>query len=231
MIDWVPYVFEPDAHGHIETVEGIPVKKVEFRSYQEYNEYQKHHKNDIYENESPKEIQFLTEWYNHVPDDAIEPPKLKTYSIDIEVHCTKGFPKAEDAAYPISCINVREFGEGGINKSWGLKPYTGTWDLDYSYCEDERALLTQFFEWWHRNAPDVVTGWNIAPHNKTNERGGFDLPYLVNRSKNLFGIKADLYKKLSPIGIVRCWDDNKSGAMHVDIAGVSVLDYFALYKW
>ena len=231
MIDWVPYVFEPDSHGHIETVEGIPVRKVEFRSYQEYSEYQKHHKNNIYENESPKEIQFLSEWYHTVPDNQIEPPKLKVYSIDIEVHCLKGFPKPDAAAHPVSLINVREFGEGGINKSWGLKPYTGDWDLDYTYCETEQDLLKQFFEWWYRNAPDVVTGWNIAPHNKTNERGGFDLPYLVNRSKNLFGKKADVYKKLSPIGIVRCWDDNKSGAMHVDIAGVAVLDYFALYKW
>ena len=180
MIDWVPYVFEPSNHGHIETVEGIPVRKVEFNSYNEYNDYQKEHKFNIYENESPKEIQFLSEWYNHIPDNAIEPPKLKTYSIDIEVHCLKGFPKPDAAAHPVSCINVREFGEGGINKSWGLKPYTGDWDLDYTYCPTEQELLTEFFNWWHRNAPDVVTGWNISPHNKTNERGGFDLPYLVN---------------------------------------------------
>jgi len=86
MIDWVPYVFEPDPHGHIETVEGIPVKKVEFNSYAEYQDYQKHHKNNIYENESPKEIQFLSEWYHNIPDNSIEPPKLKAYSIDIEVH-------------------------------------------------------------------------------------------------------------------------------------------------
>ena len=60
MIDWVPYVFEPSKHGHIETVEGIPVRKVEFNSYNEYNDYQKEHKFNIYENESPKEIQFLS---------------------------------------------------------------------------------------------------------------------------------------------------------------------------
>jgi len=226
----VPYVFEADPHGHIETIKGIPVRKVEFQTYQQYSDYQKHHKNTIYENESPKEIQFLSEWYHTIPDNQIDPPALKVYSIDIEVNCTKGFPKAEQAAWPISLINVREFG-GGANKSWGLKPYTGEYELDYVHCESEQDLMLQFFHWWHKNAPDVVTGWNIAPHNKTNERGGFDLPYIVNRSKNLFGKKADHYKKLSPIGIVRCWDDNKSGAMYVDIAGVSVLDYFALYKW
>lgn len=231
IINWVPYVFEPDDHGHIETVDGIPVRKVQFRSYQEYLDYQAENKQFVYENESPKEIQFLTEYFHHIPDNAIEPPKLKVYSIDIEVHCEKGFPKPEHAEHPVVLINVREFGEGGVNISWGIKAYTGDYDLEYRHFNDERDLLQDFFNWWHKHAPDVVTGWNISPNNKVNERGGFDFPYLVNRSKNLFGVKADLYKKLSPIGIVRCWDDNKSGAMYVDIAGVSVLDYFALYKW
>ncbi len=285
IINWIPYVFEPDPHGHIETVEGIPVKKVTFPSYEKYLDYQEKNKNTIYENESPPIIQFLTETYCNIPDDSIEPPKLKIYSIDIEVNVSGkldrdkvlkvrkrnnetfmtvgdvedgqeeyefwdekiqswisysenknrfvrggGFPSVEHAAHPVVLINVREFG-GGINRSWGLKPYTGNYDIDFIHCRNEHDLLNQFFDWWHVNAPDVVTGWNISPHNKTNERGGFDLPYLVNRSKNLFGVKADVYKKLSPIGIVRCWDDNKSGAMYVDIAGISVLDYFSLYKW
>lgn len=231
IVDWVPYVFEPDDHGHIETIEGVPVRKREFNSYQDHQNYQKKHKNNIYENESPKEIQFLAEKYHHIPDDSIEEPDLKIYSIDIEVHSDKGFPKPDDAEFPVVLINVREFGEGGVNRTWGIKPYTGDYDIQYVHCKNESDLLMSFFDWWHRHPPDVVTGWNISPHNKTNERGGFDLPYLVNRSKNIFGIKADVYKKLSPIGVVRCWNDNKSGSLYVDIAGVSVMDYYALYKW
>lgn len=229
--EWVPYVFEPDDHGHIETIEGIPVRKKEFKSYQDYQNYQKNHKNNIYENESPKEIQYLAEKYHHIPDDNLPVPNLKIYSIDIEVQADKGFPKPDKAEWPVVCINVREFGEGGVNITWGIKPYTGDYPIDFRYCKTETELLMSFFEWWHRNPPDVITGWNIMANSKTNERGGFDLPYLVNRSKNLFGIKADVYKKLSPIGIVRCWDDNKSGVMYVDIAGVAVMDYYALYKW
>jgi DNA polymerase elongation subunit (family B) len=205
----------------------------EFQTYQDYNEFQKAFKHQIYENEVPKEIQYLAEKYHTIPDEQIDAPTLKIYAIDIEVHSEKGFPKVVDAAHPVVLINVREFGEGGINITWGIKPYTGDnpEGIEYRQCSNEAELLRDFFTWWHRHAPDVVTGWNICPNNKMNKRGGFDLGYLVNRSKNLFGKRADEYKKLSPIGIVRCWEDQESGALHVDIAGVSVMDYYALYKW
>lgn len=232
IVNWVPYIFKPDDEGTTKTIDGVPVSKKNFGAYRDYNEYQKENKYDIYENEVPKEIQFLAEKYHTVPDADIQVPNLKIYSIDIEVHSEKGFPHAHSAEHPVVLINVRQFG-GGHNITWGIKEYTGenTEGVEYIFCQDEAQLLQQYFEWWHRNAPDVVTGWNITPNNKMNKRGGFDFPYLVNRSKKLFGVKADLYKKLSPISVVRCWEDNESGAMYIDIAGVSVIDYFALYKW
>lgn len=233
LIDWVPYVYVPDENGETTTIDGVPVRLREFDTYQDYNEYQKTFKNQIYENEVPKEIQFLTEKYHVIPDEEIEPPTLKIYALDIEVHSERGFPKVVDSAFPVVLINVREFGEGGINITWGCKPYTGDnpEGIEYIYCQNEAELLRRFFDWWYKHAPDVVTGWNISPSSKMNKRGGFDLGYLVNRSKIIFGLRADEYKKLSPIGIVRCWEDQESGALNVDIAGVSVIDYYALYKW
>jgi DNA polymerase elongation subunit (family B) len=232
IINWVPYVFTPDDNGIIKTIDGISVKKKEFQTYQEYNEYQRTFKNHIYENEVSKEIQYLAERYHTVSDEDIDVPVLKIYSLDIEVHSERGFPHVTDAAHTVVLINVREFG-GGVNKTWGIKPYWGDnpEGIEYTHCQNEVELLRKFFDWWHINAPDVVTGWNICPNNKMNKRGGFDLGYLVNRSKNIFGPKTEEYKKLSPIGIVRVWEDEESGAVNVDIAGVSVMDYFALYKW
>lgn len=231
IVDWVPYVFVPDEDGRIKTIDGKTVTKKDFNTFQEYKEYQKDHRSRIYENEVPREVQFLSEMYSGIADDQIVAPSLKIYSIDIEVHSDRGFPHPMEAAHPIVLINVREFG-GGINKTFGIKEYDGEWKdrIDYVYCSNEMELMSKFFTWWNRNAPDAVTGWNIAPNNKMNVRGGFDLPYIVQRSKNLFGKKADVYKKLSPINIVRNWED-KEGALYVDIAGVSVLDYLSLYKW
>lgn len=232
IIDWVPYIYVPDENGNTTTIDGHKVSKKTFGHYDEYQAFQKANQFRIYENDVPREIQFLAERYHDIPDDNMEVPDLKIYSIDIEVHSEAGFPKPNLAEHPVVLINVREFG-GGKNITWGIKPYTGdnTENIEYYHCKNEADLLLRYFDWWNKNAPDVVTGWNITPNNKMNKRGGFDFPYLINRSKRVFGIKSDVYKKLSPIGVVRCWDDDKHGSMYVDIAGVSIIDYMAVYKW
>jgi len=234
IVNWVPYVYEADESksSNIKTIDGIPVNKRTFAAIKDYKDYQKLHKNTVFENEVPFDIQFLCEKYHHIPDDDIEVPKLKIYSIDIEVHSEEGFPKAQEAKFPVVLINVR--GMGGVcNVTWGLKEYTGDnkYGIEYYQCRDERDLLDKFFSWWQKHSPDVVTGWNIVADNKMNRRGGFDFPYLINRSKNLFGEKTTIWHQLSPINVVRCWDDKDTNAMSINIAGVSVIDYLALYKW
>lgn len=234
IINWVPYVYEPVDESDIFTIDGAPVTQKKFGTHGDYSDYQKFHKQNIYENSVPTEIQFLAEKYHVVKDADIQTPKLKIYSLDIEVHVESGreFPKATEAEHPVVLINVREFG-GGHNITWGIKEYTGSNEenIEYIYCRDEIDLFQKYFNWWHRNTPDVVTGWNIAPNNKMNKRGGFDFPYLITRSKKLFGFNTDIYKKLSPINVVRTWEDSESGAIYVNIAGVSIIDYYALYKW
>ena len=63
--------------------------------------------------------------------------------------------------------------------------------------------------------PTIITGWNID---------GFDIPYLYNRTKRTMGHQ--IANVLSPIGIVH-YNENKR---RYKIAGVSCLDYLALYK-
>jgi len=54
--------------------------------------------------------------------------------------------------------------------------------------------------------------------------------YVVNRIKNLFGSDTNVYKKLSPINVATTREDNDRN-VHVDIAGISLIDYLAAYKW
>lgn len=234
VIPWVPYVYIPYEGGDVKTLDGLPVIKREFDEFYEYQDYQKDN-HDIYENQCPKEIQFLAERYHTVNDEDIEAPNLTIYSIDMEVGTSlngeDGFPKPSTASQTITLINIRDFGRSNI--SFGIKPYNGP-PLDgntFIYCKSEIELLQRFYEWFQQNPPDVITGWNIIANSKMNPNGGFDFPYLINRTKNLFGIKTDLYKKLSPIGIVRTWEDRETGVMNVNIAGVSIIDYLALFKW
>lgn len=233
-INWVPYVYVPDdENGEVKTIDGNRARRKHFDTYQEYNDFSKN-VTGIYENEVAPVIQFLSERYYNIPDDDMDVPNLKVYSIDIEVHSDSGFPKPVDARSPIVLINVREMGKkDGINISWGIKKYTGDneYEVDFRYCKSESDLMRNFFNWWNENCPDVVTGWNVISDSKMNKLGGFDFPYIIQRSKKIFGERTEEYKKLSPINIVKTWVEKETGVVNVDIAGVGILDYLALYKW
>jgi DNA polymerase elongation subunit (family B) len=223
-IEWVPYVFVR-ANGHsgrsnIRTIDGIQVVRKDFRSYSHYYEYCKDNE-FIFENKVKPEIQFLAEQYHKIPDDELEVPKLLTYTIDIEVNNNEGFPDIQDALDPISLISVRN----SIDKrtfTFGEKEYTGDKDINYSHCPNEKQLLENFLQFMYDNAPDVITGWNVY---------GFDLPYIINRCRTLYGNNTDVFKKLSPIRDVRTWRSNKYNDLNVDIAGIHILDYIDVYKW
>ena len=235
----VPYFYQKAKNKTgIKTLDGLNAKKRSFNTHKQYTQAQKESIN-IYENKTLPVIQFLAENYAGIPDDDMPVPKLKIYSIDIEVHSEKGFPHADEAKFPITVINVKEF--GGKSYSWGLQRYHNQFDIrgingnkiDVIYQDfyNEPDLLKTFFTWFHRNAPDVLTGWNIMADNKKNRFGGFDIPYIINRCKQLFGDDTKIFKNFSPIGKVRMWTQKNTGAMIVDIAGVDIVDYMSLYKW
>ena len=82
-------------------------------------------------------------------------------------------------------------------------------------------LLKEFLIFWEKHQPDVITGWNTE---------FFDIPYICNRIKQLFG--EDEIKRLSPWGDVREREVYQMGRRHQTyiIAGVSALDYYDLYR-
>ena len=109
------------------------------------------------------------------------------YTIDIEVECENGFPKPEDAAEPMLSITIKNFQSGHIHV-WGIGEFvTEREDVTYVQCESEVHLFKEFLSFWENNTPDIVTGWNTE---------FFDIPYLVNRIRNVFD--DDETKRLSP---------------------------------
>jgi len=238
-IPWVPYFYQKSKKKTgIKSLDGFDVKKRSFDTYKQYSVSQKEAIN-VYENKVIPVIQFLAEKYSCISDDELTVPELKIYSIDIEVHSEKGFPHANEAKFPITVINIKEF--GGKSYSWGLQKYNKKFDIkdihdkqidvEYQYCVTEPDLLKIFIHWMNRHPADVLTGWNIIAENKKNRYGGFDLPYLINRCKKIFGKDTKIYKKLSPINKVKIWNQKSTNTMMVDIAGTSIIDYLALYKW
>jgi len=220
---WVPYVFVPaGSTSRIYTIDGTPVKRKNFNAYHEYYSFCKNNP-DIYENRVKPDIQFLAERYHGIPDDDIETPSLLTYTIDIEVASEKneGFPNAENAKQPVVLISIKDSKTKNII-SFGEKQFSGRPNVLYTWCKKEEDLLERFFNFINKRPADVITGWSIM---------GFDIPYLINRTKRLFGEDTDLYKKFSPVNSVSTWKSKGYQTMNIDIAGVHILDYLDLYKW
>jgi DNA polymerase elongation subunit (family B) len=141
--------------------------------------------------------------------------------LDIETDSSDGFPDIEKADKEITAISLSRKGEKVV---FGFYPYTPKDPkVTYIHCEDEYSLLEKFLKVWQsgRFLPDVITGWNVE---------FFDIPYIVNRITNILGKNAA--NKLSPWGILenRTIEFKGKEIETYTPAGISVLDYYHLYK-
>tara|TARA_R110002033_G_scaffold20784_1_gene52200 strand:- start:787 stop:3282 length:2496 start_codon:yes stop_codon:yes gene_type:complete len=142
-------------------------------------------------------------------------------TIDIEVECENGFPKPEDAAEPMLSITIKNHQTKSIIV-WGIGEFvTDREDITYVQCESEVHLLKEFLIFWERHIPDIVTGWNTE---------FFDIPYLVNRIRNVFD--EEEVQRLSPWKNVFSRDVYQMGRAHqvYTLDGIAALDYFDLYR-
>ncbi len=233
-IEWTPFVFVPvKVETGIKSIFGDQVAKKTFATYRDYKNYQASHM-DIFENDVNPVIQFLTERYNGLEEPTM--PDIHIGYLDIEAPHKYGFPNVEETPASVVLISIVDekknrtvFGIGDYTRNPENVPFE---NIEYINCNDEGDLLHKFFNWMQREKFDVLTGWNIVPDSKMNEYGGFDIPYLIRRTIKLYGAKTALYKKLSPINKVKIFKSKKiDGVYNVGIAGVSVIDFMALYKW
>ena len=93
--------------------------------------------------------------------------------------------------------------------------------IQYHKCKNETELLAKFLGYWIKNYPDVITGWNTR---------FFDIPYIVNRIKNVGGEAAA--NRLSPWKLVSERNLMIGGRMNYgyDITGIQQADYLELFK-
>ena len=142
-------------------------------------------------------------------------------TIDIETECENGFPDPKLAEEPLISITLKNHQTKKI-VVWGVGKFTNNRDdVTYVECKTEKELVQEFLVFWQDYYPDIITGWNTE---------FFDIPYICNRIKNLFG--EDEVKRLSPWRNV--FDKNifSMGRNHqiYEIQGIAALDYFDLYR-
>lgn len=164
------------------------------------------------------EYAYIAENYPGVVDWSIENVAIDL--IDIEVGSENGFPNPYQATEPVTAIGITRY--GGQTTVYGCGPYEVRGDEKYVRCADEFELLKRFMSDWQLDYPDVISGWNVK---------FFDIPYLFNRIRNLFG--DDEAKKLSPWTNVRTRSVTQRGREQTEyeLLGISTLDYLELYRW
>ena len=162
---------------------------------------------------------YISDTYKGQVDWDLE--KILIVTIDIEVQCENGFPSPMKAEEELLSITIKNHQTKRI-VVWGIGDFeTNREDVTYIKCESEIHLLKEFLIFWEKYYPDIVTGWNSE---------FFDIPYVCNRIKKLFG--ENELKRLSPWGGVKDREVYQMGRHHqvYEIHGVAALDYFDLYR-
>lgn len=223
IVPYEPYLFLPvNKQTGYRTIDGRSVEKKTFSNIMEARWFLKE-----YRHVSNMEIHGMDKFeYSYIYDNyngevQYDSSLINIVTIDIEVASDDGFPDIKKADKPITAITVKRkktsfvFGCGDFE--------TNDENIKYIRCKDEMALLSNFLKVWSAPSfdPDVVTGWNVEQ---------FDIPYLVNRIRNILGEYQS--RKLSPWGILK---EEKLQIRDYEIQifrplGISVLDYLQLYR-
>ena len=217
-----PYLFLPKKDGFYRTLDGKQVDKMQFDSISDAREFCEKYKdvsNFDYYGLNNYQYVFMYDYYNG--EIQYDPSLVSVVTIDIECAADEGFPDIQKADKEITAITLRK---NGKNIVFGCGEYVAhNEETKYIRCKDEYELLDKFIKVWNHPTwkPDVVTGWNIE---------FFDIPYTVNRIKNVLG--EDQAKKLSPWGILDEKDVEFKGKKNQTFspAGIAVLDYYQLYR-
>ena len=227
-----PSLYVPgDDNSGWTTIGGDPVAEKRFDTMRDAGEFVKQYAGvsnfKVYGNTNYV-TQFINEYYPGAID--FDRDKVNVTTIDIEVESDKGFPQPDQAAHPVISIVTKN----NIDNKyyvWALDDYfpdqctvVDPNQIVFVKCDDEVDLLLKFLNFWDHpsTCPDVVTGWHCR---------GFDIPYLVNRIKNIIG--GDVYKRMSPWKVVSQNTIIMAGGkeMHVyELDGIQQLDYLDLFR-
>jgi DNA polymerase elongation subunit (family B) len=217
-----PTLFVPSkVETKFKTLEGQTVKPIKFTSPRDAREFIKKYENvegfDVHGYDRFV-YQFIADKYPKQVDYEFQ--ALQIYTIDIEVASENGFPDVESVAEEILCMTIKNLNTKEIN-TWATREFDAPSGVNVHIFDGEEAMMRHFIEWWAKNTPDIVTGWNCNL---------YDIPYICRRVSRILSDK--WAKSLSP------WNRIKENEIFIKgrkqlsytILGVSILDYLDLYK-
>ena len=215
-----PYMFVPKKGGSYRTLDNKAVERLDFDSIRDAKDFVEKYSDvsgmDIY---GLNTFAYLYIFDNFKGEINYDPKLVNVGTIDIECAADEGFPDITKADKEVTAITLRC---NGMSIVLGCGDFvTDDPKIKYMKCKNEYDLLAKFITGWQALDLDIITGWNIE---------FFDMPYLINRIKNLLG--ENEAKKLSPWGILDERQISFRGKENQSYmpAGVAVLDYYQLYR-
>ncbi len=217
-VPFMPTLYLPsNKETEYQTLEGKYVEPIMPGSISDCREFINKYKNvqgfDLYGN-TEYIYQFIAQ--HQLGEVDYDMSNIKIATFDIETTCENGFPDIETVDEQVIAITCSINGKTVV---YGL----GDFDVpEEHYCFDsEEELLLSFLDMWHKESPDIVTGWNVK---------FFDIPYLVNRLSRILP-KSEV-NKLSPWGVIKQRTVVKMNREHIvyELVGISTLDYYDLYR-
>ena len=166
---------------------------------------------------------------------------LRTFYLDIETEISDSFMPPHISANRINMITVLD-SETKTFYTWSLQRVKVLEDtagegfkyVAYDFNDQEAVMLRDFLNFWERNYPDVVCGWNSYE---------FDIPYIICRCEKILGKTAT--KRFSPFNeytirhkpMEPFVHDPETGKLaeteevsNVVLPGISQLDEMKLYR-
>lgn len=224
-VPFTPFLYtEKDGANDGLSIFKTPLKKHYFKNSFERNKFVNDTKNGRLFGNLPVDQQFLVETFKEdVHKEEFSKHPLKVYFIDIETYSPNEFPIPSKAKDPVTLITILDTITGKIH-TWGLKKdYTPKLpNVTYYKCDCEEDLFERFVNFWKKDPPDILTGWNTEM---------FDIPYIINRAKNLLG--EEFIKQLSPVRELNYRENFQKFGKDIGrwyISGISCLDYMEIYK-
>ena len=223
-IEFEPTFHIPNNDGDWKSLEGQPLAEIQPGTMRDCKEFLQKY-DDVSNFKVYGSSNYIHQFISEVFPGTVkyDRTKINICTIDIEVGSEDGFPEPDQAKFEIITITIKN-NNGSIYHTWG----TGDVNVDkcsqhvlYRKCKDERDLLLDFIEYWSDHIPDILTGWYSE---------FFDVPYLVNRIRRVFG--EEMILNLSPWRRVEVNNKTIAGREMVgyNIIGVTQLDYIDLFK-
>lgn len=223
--DYTLYVEHQKKDSQFKTLYGKELKEFNFTNPYDLSKFYRENKDMVTIHGNDNAVsQFISKEYNY---DVQQTCEVNILNFDLEVEHSQGFPDPQKGEQEIMSVSVKKFGKNEPMYSIGTKPLIEYDNPNgvYIQCKDEKEVIVQFLKIWKEINPQIVTGWNID---------SFDIPYLVNRIKNVFGAKAlahlSPFKDKVKYNTKLISEKTVNDKFQYDIFGVTSYDYIDLYK-